>query len=50
MKQPGKKDEFSDYNDGCFNVAASGVLLMVGVVFGLGALAVYGVTEFLARV
>jgi hypothetical protein len=50
MKSPFKKGDYHDSDVGCKNTAYSVVALMAGVILGLGGLAFYGVSEFLARV
>lgn len=49
MRNPTKNGEYSE-DDGCGKVAVGGALVVLGILGGLGYLAFYGVTEFLARV
>lgn len=49
MRNPFKRGEVYDAEPNCRNTAIGGVLIVIGVLTGLGYLAHFGVTEFLAR-
>ena len=50
MRNPFKRGEFIEDSAGCKNQAIGGTLMVFGLLAGLGYLAYYGVSEFLARV